>query len=78
MVILRDMIKSDIEDYVNWFTDQGEQNDWVNWDSPWEQVETSEEEERKAWTEYYHYLKTLSPDYKRWKFEIEANENHIG
>ena len=78
MVILRDMIEADIEDYVKWFTDQSEQNDWINWDSPWEQEETSVEQERKSWTEYYQYLQTLPTDYTRWKFEIEADGQHIG
>lgn len=75
MVILRDMVESDIEDYVKWFT---EQTDWMNWDSPWECEQTSEAAERKAWTEYFHYLQTLSPNYTRWKFEIEVDGQHIG
>ena len=78
MVILRDMVVSDIEDYVKWFSDQSEQNDWTNWDSPWEQVETTVEEERKSWTDYFRYLQTLPPNYTRWKFEIEADGQHIG
>ena len=77
-VVLRDMIESDIEDYVKWFTDPSEQNDWTYWDSPWEQEETSVEKERKSWTEYYQYLQTLPQDYTRWKFEIEADGQHIG
>lgn len=32
-IILRDMIESDIEDYVRWFTVERE---WENWDAPWE------------------------------------------
>ena len=78
MLILRDMIESDIEDYVKWFTDANEQNDWTDWDSPWEQVETSVDEERKSWTEYFRYLQTLPKDYTRWKFEIELDGQHIG
>ena len=30
-IILRDMIESDIEDYVRWFTVERE---WENWDAP--------------------------------------------
>ena len=78
MVILRDMIQSDIEDYVTWFTDESEQNDWMNWDAPWEQEQTTVEAERKSWTEYFAYLQTLPTDYTRWKFEIEADGQHIG
>ena len=31
-IVLRDMIESDIEDYVRWFTVERE---WENWDAPW-------------------------------------------
>lgn len=78
MVILRDMIESDIEDYVRWFTDPSEENDWDKWDAPWEQEETTAEAERAAWTAYYQSLKALPPDAPRWKFEIEADGVHIG
>lgn len=78
MVILRDMIQSDIEDYVKWFTDPCQQNDWTCWDAPWEQVETTVDEERKSWTDYYQYLQTLPINYTRWKFEIEVDGQHIG
>ena len=43
-IILRDMIESDIEDYVRWFTIQRE---WENWDAPWEKENTCQESERK-------------------------------
>lgn len=78
MVILRDMIESDIEDYVLWFSGAGEQNDWTAWDAPWELVETTAEEERAAWTAYYRSVRDLPPDKPRWKFEIEAEGIHIG
>lgn len=77
-IVLRDMVQSDIEDYVQWFTDTSEQNDWMYWDAPWEKEETDAETERKSWTEYYAYLQTLPTDYTRWKFEIEADGRHIG
>ena len=47
-MILRDMIESDIEDYVRWFTVERE---WESWDAPWEKEHTCEETERKKWTE---------------------------
>ena len=78
MVILRDMIESDIEDYVRWFTDTSEENDWVYLDAPWEPLEGTEAEERAFWTAYYETVRELSLDAPRWKFEIEADGAHIG
>ena len=75
MLLLRDMIESDIEDYVRWFTKETE---WENWDSPWESVESSEEEERKYWKEYYDTVKDLPADVTRRKYEIELDGVHIG
>ena len=74
-IILRDMIESDIEDYVRWFTVERE---WENWDAPWEKEDTYEETERKRWTEYYESVKDRPDDARRWKFEIEWNGRHIG
>lgn len=73
-IILRDMIESDIEDYVRWFTVERE---WENWDAPWEKEDTYEETERKRWTEYYESVKDRPDDVLRWKFEIEWNGRHI-
>ena len=74
-LVLRDMIESDIEDYVRWFTVERE---WENWDAPWEKENTSTETERKRWTEYYGSVKDRPDDALRWKFEIEWNGRHIG
>ncbi len=74
-LILRDMIASDVEDYVRWFSVERE---WENWDAPWEKEETTEETERKKWTEYYESVKGRPDDIPRWKFEIEWNGRHIG
>lgn len=52
-IILRDMIETDIEDYVRWFTAERE---WEKWDAPWEKEDTDEEIERKEWTKYYESL----------------------
>lgn len=54
-IILRDMIETDIEDYVRWFTAERE---WEKWDAPWEKEDTDEETERKEWTKYYESVKT--------------------
>ncbi len=74
-IILRDMMESDIEDYVRWFTTETE---WSNTDAPWEPIESDEETERTSWREYYESVKKLSDDVRRWKFEIEWNGRHIG
>lgn len=74
-IILRDIIESDIEDYVRWFTVERE---WENWDAPREKEDTDEENERRSWTEYYESVKLLPDDKLRWKFEIEWNGRHIG
>lgn len=75
-IILRDMIESDIEDYVRWFTTETE---WGNWDAPWEgHFESDEESERKGWMEYYDSVKELPEDVMRWKFEIESDGMHVG
>jgi len=74
-IILRDMIESDIEDYVRWFTVERE---WENWDAPWEKEDSSEETERERWTEYYGAVKDRPDDALRQKFEIEWNGRHVG
>ena len=74
-ITLRDMVESDIEDYVRWFTVERE---WENWDAPWEKEDTNEETEREKWTEYYESVKALPDDALRWKLEIEWNGRHIG
>lgn len=53
-IILRDMIESDIEDYVRWFTTETE---WSNTDAPWEPIESDEKTERTSWREYYESVK---------------------
>ena len=76
MLILRNMIESDIEDYVRWFTTETE---WGNWDAPWEPLEDmNEDAQRKIWTEYYQKVRGLPEERLRWKFEIEADGEHIG
>ncbi len=74
-IVLRDMIESDVEDYVRWFTTERE---WENWDAPWEKEDTREETEREKWAEYYEAVKDLGDDAPRWKFEIEWSGRHIG
>ena len=76
MIVLRDMMESDIEDYVRWFTSETE---WGDWDAPWEPLEpVSEEEARREWTERFQRLQNRPPEALRWKFEIEAEGRHVG
>ena len=76
MIVLRDMMESDIEDYVRWFTSETE---WGDWDAPWEPLEpVSEEEARREWTEYCQRVQNRPADALRWKFEIEAAGRHVG
>ena len=58
-IILRDMIESDIEDYVRWFTTETE---WSKTDAPWEPIESDAETERASWQEYYESVKDLPKD----------------
>lgn len=74
-IILRDMIASDIADYVRWFTAERE---WEDWDAPWEKEDADEERERRNWTEYYDSVKNRPDDARRWKLEIEWNGRHVG
>lgn len=74
-IVLRDMLESDIEDYVRWFTTETE---WMNTDAPWEKEDSDEETERAGWREYYEAVKDMPEKAIRWKFEIEHNGRHIG
>ena len=74
-IVLRDMIESDIEDYVRWWTTEIK---WMNYDAPWETEASDEETERTSWREYYESVKDIPDDVRRWKFEIEWNGRHIG
>ena len=74
-ILLRDMLESDIVDYVRWFTTE---TGWMAYDAPWEECAATEEEERRAWTAYYESVRDLPPDALRQKFEIERNGKHIG
>ncbi len=75
MVLLREMLERDIEDYVRWFTRETE---WMRWDAPWEDDLCTEEEARREWTEYYRSVRNRPADALRNKFEIEADGKHVG
>lgn len=74
-VTLRDMLETDIENYVRWFT---KETDWMNYDTPWEQEETTEQQERISWTLYFQSVNNLDNTYFRNKFEIEFEGKHVG
>lgn len=74
-IVLRDMLASDIEDYVRWFTTETK---WSDFDAPWESLIFDEASERKGWTEYYEAVKNMPEKAIRWKFEIESERQHIG
>lgn len=56
-IILRDIIPSDIEDYVRWFTTETE---WSNADAPWEPIDSDAETERASRRKSYESVKALS------------------
>lgn len=74
-ILLRDMIETDIEDYVRWNTVERE---WQDWDAPWENEDTNEENERAAWRKYYMSVKDRPDGVLRQRLEIELDGRHIG
>lgn len=74
-ILLRDMVASDIADYVRWFT---RDTSWADFDAPWEPVSGDADQERKDWTESYESVQGLPDSALRWKFEIEYGGRHIG
>jgi len=79
-IILRDMIESDIADYIRWHTVETE---WMAWDAPWEETETDYEKVKRQWTEYYNHNTEKPTDnlFLRTRCEIvlcNQDETHIG
>lgn len=74
-VRLRDMLESDIADYVRWFTAETE---WLRWDAPGEVFDTTEDAERAAWADYYAMVKDAPANAIRPKYEVEADGVHLG
>ena len=44
-IVLRDMLHSDIDNYVRWFTTELA---WSFFDAPWEPIESTEKSERQS------------------------------
>ncbi len=78
MVILRDIQEEDIDDYMLWYTDITE---WQDWDAPWEKETSTEEELRSRFKKYLQRVKNLDAYIIRSRFEICINDEqktHIG
>lgn len=76
LVILRDMIVSDIDDRIHWETIDTE---WQNWDSPWENGYGFNEEEYRQ--RKLKDIKNVDKEDIRYSFEICINDEqktHIG
>lgn len=74
-IVLRDMIASDIEDYVRWFTTETQ---WSRTDAPWEPLASDAGTERAAWRRQYEAVQRLAPEARRHRFEIQWEGRHIG
>lgn len=75
-VILRDMIKSDIEDRIYWETVETE---WQAWDAPWEEEDFNIENYKETALKNIKALKTSNR--MRTTFQIcinDENQTHIG
>lgn len=76
VVLLRDFIETDIEDYVRWETTETE---WKLWDAPWEHVGQTEEQRAASLKEDISWMRAhaqevalLRDDAPRRRFEICA------
>ena len=74
-IVLRDFQASDVEDYVRWFTVQTE---WLDWDEPWDPVQTDEARERARWNRCLAEVQALAPEAPRRRLEIEHAGRHLG
>lgn len=79
-IILRDMVKSDIEDDIRWNTTETE---WALWDAPWEMEEAivnfDPEEYRKKEEQRIIDSKDRTLDDFRWQLELDyIDGTHIG
>lgn len=74
-IVLRDMIASDVADYVRWFT---KDTQWMDFDAPWEKEVSDAAAETENWTQYYGSVKDMPEQARRWKFEIVYNGRHVG
>lgn len=75
MVKLRDILITDIQDYIEWFTKEIE---WMDYDAPWEkEVENSLDVENR-YKNIYDRTKQFTDTDIRYRFEIDVDGEHIG
>lgn len=84
-VILRDFIESDIEKRIHW---EISENEWQQWDAPWEYEGLTVEEKKRDLESYVEKMKgwptfyeAMEDDKKRTAFQIvvnDGNDNYIG
>lgn len=72
-ITLRDYVLSDVEDEVRWTNVDTE---WFRADTPWMTLEPVDADELR--TDMAEILRTMPADAIRWRFEIEADGQHIG
>ena len=71
--VLRDYQLSDIEDEIRWTNID---TAWFYADTPWMKLEPIDPDELRA--DMIEIMSSMSEDAIRWRFEIEAEERHIG
>ncbi|MCD4826225.1 MAG: GNAT family N-acetyltransferase [Acholeplasmataceae bacterium] len=77
-IILRDISKKDVNDYIIWNTEIVE---WQNWDAPWEEDTLTKVHIEEKYLKILSKSTTLDPKMIRKRFEICINDNdntHIG
>lgn len=78
-IILRDTREEDVEDYIRWETVETE---WKNWDAPWENEKSSEEEVRTMVKRFVERgIQAEQENAVRRRFEVCINneeQTHIG
>jgi RimJ/RimL family protein N-acetyltransferase len=72
-VVLKMMSHQDITDSIFWFT---EDNEWMNWDAPWEKDEPFDSKDYKKRKE--HLIETRNIDDFEPRLEIYYENIHIG
>ena len=72
-IVLRDQIKSDIDDEIRWMT---EETGWIKADTPWESVIQIDPEQLKK--QMMQNISRLNPGAVRNRLEITVAGRHIG
>ena len=72
-IVLRDQIKSDIDDEIRWMT---EETGWIKADTPWESVIQIDPEQLKK--QMMQNISRLNPRSVGNRLEITVDDRHIG